>query len=404
MIVVGGTYFEECEFPRSEELWGPGLRGISAIQNITSGENTLYTCIGSSEEIQLKLKAGSYNFSFELTDIPETIRFQYLHNHSNAKLQPSEASHYNVDIGSIDGEAILRFGLVEGTAVVDGARVVYDPQSIDEEPFHRNGSHADELALVLNKHEASQYTGKDSVDEMLDALTTGANSADIAVIKCGAAGAVLQQNDQKHEIPVYNTESVWNIGSGDVFSSTFAAYWAESGYPAIEAAEKASLATAYYCSRRQLPIPEEPRQIDAFDPEQKPPTVGETGPTVYLAAPFFSIGEFWLVNEVRRILFDEGAQVISPFHDIGRIEDYDTPEEVAEKDLDAMGEADVVLALIDNCDSGTFFETGHARGIDKPVIAYGNDLKDDHYTMLEGTGCELYEDLATAVFKAMWAK
>jgi len=404
MIVVGGTYFEQCEFPSDKELWGPGLRGIGAIQNLTTGEDTLYTCLASNHESQLDLKARSYGFTTEVTEIPETIRFQYLHNHSNVKLLPPEADSYDAKIDSISGEAVLRFGLVEGSTIVDGDRVVYDPQSAEAEPFYKNCSEAGELALVLNKHEAAEYTGKESVNKMLEHLTTGKDSADVAVIKCGASGAILREGSENHEIPVYETDSIWNIGSGDVFTSIFAAYWAENDCPAKVAAEKASLAAAYYCSRRQLPIPENPAEVDAFNPEEKPPTINEEGPTVYIAAPFFSISELWLVDEVRRILLDEGAQVISPYHDIGKREDYDEPGEVAEKDLDAINEADVVLALIDNCDSGTFFEISYATQIDKPVVAYGNDVEGNQYTMLEGTGCELYSDLATAVFKALWSE
>ena len=402
MIIVGGTYFEKCVFPYSEELWGPGLRGVSAIQEITTGQNRLYSAVGSTEKNRLGLKSSAYEFEPETTVVPETVQYQYLHNHSNARLSPVDAESYGVELGPITGDAILRFGLVEGTAVVNGEKVVYDPQSSEAERFHENGSEAENLALVLNQHEAREFTGQDDLRIMLDDLTTGENSADVAVIKCGASGAIVQAEGATTQIPVYETENVWNIGSGDVFSSTFATYWAEQKLPPVEAAKRASLSAAYYCGQRTLPVPEEPREVKGFDPVQRTATVGEIGPSIYIAAPFFSVSELWFIDEVREILSGEGTEVISPYHDIGRVEDH-TPEKVAERDLEALDEVDAVLALIDNFDSGTFFELGYASHTDTPIIAYKNETGNDQYTMLEGTGCELYGDLATAVFKALWA-
>jgi len=254
----------------------------------------------------------------------------------------------------------------------------------------------------MNQHEARNFTGKDSLRDMLETLTTGEDSGDIAIIKCGASGAILQAGDQVEEIPVYETEQVWNIGSGDIFSGIFSVYWAELEYSPFEAAQKASLATAYYCNNGPLPIPEKPNEIDKFNPEEKDPTVGEKGPTVYLASPFFNLGDFWLVEEVRRILYSEGADVISPYHDIGRLENFEESEQVAEEDLAAIERADVVLGLVDNCDPGTYFELGYARKIGKPVVAYTNQVDQHRDIMLEGGGCKLCNDLSTAVFKAMW--
>lgn len=404
MIIVGGTYYERCEFPFDERLRGPGLRAIAAIQEITSQTNELYTCVGTSEETKLEMEAATYGFTSNTTTIPETVTFEYLHNHSNPTWYPSNADTFIANFDTITGDAVLRFGFVEGTsATVDASRVVYDPQSTDPVGFHENGSTADELAIVLNQHEAQTYTGEESLDEMLTALTTGSKSADVALIKCGTSGAVLRVNRETREIPVYETPSVWNIGSGDVFTATFAAYWADQKQPALEAAQAASLATAYYCHRRVLPIPEHPEQATKFEYEKRTPTIDEAGPTVYLAGPFFGIGDLWLVEEVQRILQKEGATVISPYHDVGRAENFESPREMAAQDLSGVEQADVVFALIDHCDPGTHFELGYASDLDIPVVAYANKPEQHQLTMLEGAGCEIYGDLSTAVFKALWA-
>jgi nucleoside 2-deoxyribosyltransferase len=143
--------------------------------------------------------------------------------------------------------------------------------------------------------------------------------------------------------------------------------------------------------------------VSGFQPNEKNPNIMGKEPTIYLAAPFFDIGEFWLMEEVRDILIEEGADVISPYHDIGRAEDFDDPTEMAEEDIEAIEDADGVLALIDKCDPGTNFELGYARKSDKPAVAYKHEPKRSHTSMLEGAGCPVYSDLSTAIFKIMWA-
>jgi len=86
-----------------------------------------------------------------------------------------------------------------------------------------------------------------------------------------------------------------------------------------------------------------------------------------------------------------GADVISPVHDIGRAADYDSPEEVAQQDLDAIERSDLVFALLDHLDSGTHFEVGYARKEGTPVIGYANDFEMGSETMIRGSGCKVYE-------------
>ncbi|MFP3548205.1 nucleoside 2-deoxyribosyltransferase, partial [Rhizobium sp. SIMBA_035] len=54
----------------------------------------------------------------------------------------------------VQDEAVLRFGRLEGSAKVDAAWCVYDPQSaFGPEPFWENGSKAQHLAIVGNRSE-----------------------------------------------------------------------------------------------------------------------------------------------------------------------------------------------------------------------------------------------------------
>lgn len=402
MIIAGGTYHELCQFPPATAFFGSGMRAAAATETIVSSRNQLHTCVDSTDTETLETYAATFDFDVNRTHIPETVTFDYLHNHSNPVFSPSEASNYDCELTGIEGDAILRFGLLEGTAIVSGDRVVYDPQSANPAPFHENGSTAQELALVLNYDEAAKLASEDDVESIFTELMTGSTAADVVVLKRGAKGAVVRTPGTTTRIPVFQTESVWGIGSGDVFSAVFAGEWAENRESPADAALTASKATAYHCKHRQFPIS---RELIESVPNTSsstfiPPDV--TPPTVYLAGPFFDIGERFVVEEVKHLLESEGAEVISPAHDIGRAAEYDSPEEVAQQDLEAIERADLVFALLDHLDSGTHFELGYARKDGTPVIGYSNNFETNSETMILGSGCAVYEDLSSAVYNAIW--
>lgn len=402
MIIAGGAYHELCQFPPDTAFFGSGVRAAAATETIVPSSNQLHTCIGPTDKETLKTYAATFDFDVHVTEIPETVSFDYLHNHSNPVISPSEATNYNRKLSGISGDAILRFGFVEGTAIVSGERVVYDPQSVDPIPFDENGSTADELALVLNRDEAAQLTGEYDLGSIFTELMSGTTAADVVVLKLGARGAIVGTPNMTGQIPVFQTKSVWGIGSGDVFSAVFAGEWAENGEAAADAALTASKATAYYCRHRNLPIYRERIKSVSNSASSTFISPNTTPPTIYLAGPFFDIGERFVVEEVKHLLASEGADVISPVHDIGRAADYDSPEEVAQQDLDAIERADLVFALLDHLDSGTHFELGYARKEGTPVIGYANDLETISETMIRGSGCVVYEDLSSAIFNAIW--
>ncbi|MFC4359287.1 PfkB family carbohydrate kinase [Halobium salinum] len=402
MIITGGAYHELCQFPSDSAFFGSGVRAAAATEGIVSSRNQLHTCIAAEDIETLKTYAATFNFDIHTTEIPETVTFDYLHNHSHPTLSPPDAPDYGRKLSGINGDAVLRFGLVEGTAIVSGERVVYDPQSADPVPFDSNGSTADELALVLNRHEAEQLAGEDDVESILTDLMAGTTGADVVVLKRGARGALVKTASTTTQIPVFQTESVWGIGSGDVFSAVFAGEWAENGEAAVDAALTASKATAYYCRHRHLPISRELIGTVTNSASSTFISPDATPPTIYLAGPFFDIGERYVVEEVKHILESEGANVISPVHDFGRAADYDSAEEVAKQDLEAIERADLVFALLDHLDSGTHFELGYARKTGIPVVGYANDFETGSETMISGSGCEVYEDLSSAIFNAIW--
>src|SRR5690606_12563729 len=121
--------------------------------------------------------------------------------------------------------------------------------------------------------------------------------AEVVVLKMGPKGALVYHQGVAQLVPAYATARVWKIGSGDQFAANFAYAWMEEGRPPVEAAERASRATAFYAQHRAYPAVAE---LDAFAPA--PLAVlnndeGRRAPTVYLAGPFFTLGQLWVVEQ-----------------------------------------------------------------------------------------------------------
>lgn len=388
MIVAGGVYHEKCIAPHWDRLFGSGGRAATAIAGLAAGAE-LHAYV--AEEWIEDVRASCYATRVEphLTPIPLSIDFHYFHalsrpdvyGHGEEKYPPIEVS----------GAAVLRFGMLEGSAVVDGDRVVYDPQNRSEVlTFHDNGSKAKELAIVLNQSEledSTDLTGPAAVERLIE--RTGAA---VVVVKRGPGGATVHHLGSETWIPAFRSASLFKIGSGDVFSAVFAHSWAEEGLAPEEAALKASQAVATYVGSRDLAN---------LTPSAPLTPMPATSPgRIYLAGPFFTLSQRWLIEEANDVLHRLGVSVFSPLHEVGMPGD---AAAIATLDLAGLRDCTAVLALIDGEDAGTMFELGYARNLDIPVVAFSESPRPESLTMLIGTGCDLTDDFATAVYRAIWA-
>jgi nucleoside 2-deoxyribosyltransferase len=118
-----------------------------------------------------------------------------------------------------------------------------------------------------------------------------------------------------------------------------------------------------------------------------------------LAGPFFTLAQLWLIEQVRDALMKFGLQVFSPYHDVG----HGSADDVVGLDLDAIRGCDLLFAIGDGLDSGTLYEIGYARALDKPVVLYCENESQDSQKMMLGSGCTLVSDYVSAIYKTIWA-
>lgn len=394
--VVGGVYHEICMCPNWHETYGSGGRAASAIATI-GGAVKLYAYADELAQEVINARAAIEGFTSCLTMINQSIRFSYHHSLATPVIENPEVIQNPL---RVDADNVIRFGFLEGDAVIHADYAVYDPQNPKApSTFHANGSTAKHLALVLNKHEASLFCGKPeaSVKELGQTLIAQ-HKAEVVIIKMGPLGALVCDSSGEKLIPAFETASVWKIGSGDTFVGIFGHYWMDKGLSPAEAALIASKATAYYCQTMGFASE---KRLAKFNPCPIEPSQNYLSgrlPYIYLAGPFFTLAQLWMIDEAKKNLKEMGFKVFSPYHDVGK----GSAADVVHQDISAIVECDMMLAIGDGLDSGTMYEIGYARAKDKPVVMYSENETSDNRKMMEGTECILCSDYVTSIYQCLW--
>lgn len=400
--VAGGTYLETCTATAWDCLYGSGVRAAAALSELSSNV-VLSTYVDKEFQEQADYLANAFGFDLRFAECAKTTWFHYEHGLAEPSIRPDRCHIEKYPALNVSADVVLRFGMLEGDAVVCGRHVVYDPQAAQNpEPFHANGSSSEHLAVVANLREARQLTGAMTACDAANRLLEN-HQAEVVVIKQGSQGALIATTQGITRVPAFKTPRVWPIGSGDVFAATFAYYWGEKKLPPDEAALKASQSTAYYCATTILPVPpvdQIPSDVLLGPINIGPGREGEFAEKcVYLAGPFFDMGQRWVVEQARSALLNQGLKVFSPLHDVGRGKGPD----VAPKDLEGLHQSKTLLAIIDGLDPGTFFEIGYARALGIPAVILAQNVKEEDLKMLEGSGCDVVGDFVTAIYKTAWA-
>lgn len=397
MIVGGGTYRERVDSTQyTEDIGGSGFRAASllsgaGIQFVSAVEDELSPLLEGACSV---LGITCHNVG---RDRP--VGFHYrapfvepiVHGHSATLSTRLEVA----------GEHALVFGTVErGERKITATSLVYDPQSTDDVLLTEETppwQAPDRLAICANATETRAFAGVTDVD-LAARLTADKLNADVVVTKAGGRGCLVTEprNERQTWVGAHATAAVNKLGSGDVFSAAFAQAW-HGGAEPIEAARFASAATAWWCDGNGLQL--SPAALAGELPNVGSDELDNAGrsPLIYLAGPFFTIEQRWLIDQCKSFLEGAGAEVFSPVHEIGL-----GGPEVAQADLVGLAKCDAVFAILDGWDPGTLFETGWATARSIPVVGAGGIGHAEGATMLLGTGAEQHADYTSAMYRAIW--
>lgn len=405
MLIVGGTYAETCDTPSWNTTQGSGMRAAGALQGRGA---RLLTAVDETLADGAELVANAIRMSRETVPRSGPVGFNYFTPLSTPRIFGAKTEALEPLVGEDD--AALVFGLLETSAMqVRAQQLVYDPQRPGSgNAINLTGLAFERLALVLNSGEVRAFGRSQDVATAVANLF-GQTPAEVIVVKGGASGCLVFERSKPNarRVAACPTQSVWPLGSGDTFAAGFTAAWSAGADP-VEAAKVGSASAAYWCSTRGPVLPEGILTGDGVfgatmgitplpDAPKKPGVAAQEPPMVYLAGPFFNLGERWLVDLVRDALWAQGVRVFSPFHDVGPGD-----ESVAIADIEGLQQCSSLIALLDDSDFGTVYETGWAEGAGIPVVGYASRPDKEGAKMLTGLGGELHDDLSTAVYRAAW--
>lgn len=152
ITIAGGTYHEISLHPGNHQVYGSAGRAASALA--TLGVNVdLYTYADEIVNSVLRERACFENFTLHTNEVRESVIFHYEHGLAEPRIFNYPDTPYPVI--TVKAPCVLRYGMLEGSAVIDAEYAVYDPQNVtNPEPFTANGSRAKHLALILNRYEA----------------------------------------------------------------------------------------------------------------------------------------------------------------------------------------------------------------------------------------------------------
>jgi len=384
--------------PARNALLGSGLRAASLLKHADDVAITLHTRARRDDAREIQAKIGP-DAVLENHEATTPVRFEYSTPLSVPTIYPraDAIERPRVRVGAKNA---LVFGMVDMDPVVDADRTVFDPQSpANPRHFASNGSAAGDLVVVLNATEACRLAGENQVEKAARRVLTEAH-ANAVVVKRGVRGADVYTAEGTHHEDALETRRVFPIGSGDVFSAAFAyQYLVRSGRLDACARFAAGAVAKYFENGGYVDL--DPDVISSHKAAKFRPG------KAYLAGPFFSVAEQWLIEEVRRALMDAGLDVASPLHDVGR----GSAADVVRKDLRLLDACDRVFAILDNVDPGTVYEVGYAQKAGIPVVAFfsaGNadggaiDVVegDERLKMVVGgANTHVYSDLSTAIAK-----
>lgn len=390
MIVVGGTYTEQCIDPTRTRLLGSGLRA-ACINQLRLDQ--FFTSLHPSERERATATLGADDDTLNVVERVEPIRFVYETPISRPAVYGLVGDTSDV---AADGDQALVFGMVEGSPHVRAGRAVIDPQSSLSLGAMAQNVHADSKVIVANARELRALT-RESDLEVAMASTLAATGAVAVVAKCGVAGsAFITDGSSPIALAAYPTARVWPIGSGDAFSAGFAAHWFEHG-DVNAACEAGMAAAACVCSTDQLTL----RPIDpVIDLGAITYADLTRSPRVYVAASFTTTHQRWLLRQAIRAMRDIGIDPFSPLHENGLYDGDATT--IAHRDLAGIEACDAVLLFADGSRTGPWVEAGWATRLGRPILIFTEENALDRYTMLVGTGAEVVTDLASAVYRSGW--
>lgn len=402
MTIYGGFYHEKCIFPEWDQIYGSAGRAAAILSNFTKDLtlNTFY-----NEKEYLDIFTNLYNINYTLNYTPFNIQFNYFHTFSRPEFFISKNLEMNkLSSIKIEDNSVICFGTIEAnTPLIKSKYAIFDFQSSKFINLYNEKNEIENLAFIMNLEEAKYISKESSIEKIKDFFFSTISNLKVLVLKDGPFGGFLF-NDEKLQlkIPIYKSNFIFKIGTGDIFTSIFGYFWInqkENKLSLEEILNYSSFATAFYSKNYKSQYKK--NFLDTFrnNPYEKLFfNKLNFKNKVYLAGPFFNMSQRWQIEDTKKQLEKLNFDVFSPIHHVGIGESND----IAQKDLKGLDDCDSVFAILNGYDPGTVFEIGYAIAKGKKVVLFSEQKDNVNLTMFKGTDCLIFDDITTALYTLVW--
>ena len=144
LTIVGGVYGERCIQPAWDAVFGSAGRAAQAVEGLVGEPVELVTYVAAEATSSVQDLADRCGATLVANPSKAFVSFDYLHPLATPAIYPPPAQLSQEAPIIVKGDVVLRYGMMEGDAIVEAKAAVYDPQSaFDPQRFSANGSKAD---------------------------------------------------------------------------------------------------------------------------------------------------------------------------------------------------------------------------------------------------------------------
>ncbi|MCU4157454.1 nucleoside 2-deoxyribosyltransferase [Carboxylicivirga sp. A043] len=397
LSIVGGTYKEYSIEPPHDEIYGSGLRAVQLILESSTAKVSYKTVGNKTVQNLLENYKNVYpNISYEIIETNHLVEFKYGFLLENPDIHPPVDSFKTKPTINLSEDNYIIFGMLDAEVSGKANKVVYDPQNTYNPTKFSSKCSAKQVIYIVNRAEAKAISEENNIKSILDFFFDKENVYAL-IIKDGPFGVELYKDKKLVKTaPVFKTKNVFKIGSGDIFTTTFAYHWFVKELNIETCLYKASLTTAHYCNSASV--------CNLFNDKEEliPLFINQTvlsNKTIYLAGPIFTLSDLLLIDKIRDVFLNMNINVFSPYHDVG----IGNNKEIATEDLEGIEKADIIFAIVDGLDSGTLIELGYAMAKGKKIIGYNKTESNDSLLMLKAGDYTSFEDLTSAIYNTIWS-
>ncbi len=335
MTVYGGYYKEECLLPQWNNYFGSAGRAVAILSNLNN-DIIFETYVSKELNKHIKYFGDFYNIKLKLHENKFNIGFSYFHSLSNPKVLSNKNYHIEKNnLINIVDENVICYGTLESQPpIIKAKKCVFDFQSSSFDEVYNSNNKIDEICLILNFKEASQVSENINIKNIKEYFFNILPSLEILIIKDGPFGGnVFMKENHNIQIPIFKTDKLFKIGTGDIFTAIFGYLWIKQDiykYSLEQITEISSFSVAYFAqnfSNYKVNILEryknkyfEKAYINTYNISKK----------VYLAGPFFNTAQRWQLEDIKQLLGNFKFDVFSPLHDVGTSQD---SQQIASLDL-----------------------------------------------------------------------